>query len=242
MRLALHKGETHADVAMSYGALAAVYKRKQRYKEAEEHYRKAFEIFRNLAGSNDKRTQRVKKNLNEVRQLLATQCDNAAKACLKKQDAKQALVHYQEALQRRKAIHGEQPHASMATSLNNLGRIYKKQAQYNKALAYYGQALNMHLALHKGEAHPDVAMSYGSIGAALKNQEAYAKAEAYLHKSFEMFERCGKADSKASQIVKQHLDEVRKTLIVLSVVYFNALHTFTTNSTPRYTAQDEKRE
>jgi tetratricopeptide (TPR) repeat protein len=115
---------------------------------------------------------------------LATSLNNLAGIYREKGRYSEAEPLYQQALQIRKRLLGEN-HPSFATSLNNLAGLYKSTGQYTKAELLYQQALELRKHL-LGENHADVAASLNNLALLYDEQGRYDEAEPLYLQSLEL--------------------------------------------------------
>ncbi|WP_392530520.1 tetratricopeptide repeat protein [Nostoc sp. C117] len=163
------RGSKDSSLATLYSSLGDIYRSRlergesQNYQEEQElaikYWQKASELQNELGLQVD----------------LATSLNNLAGIYRATGRYREAEPLYQEALQLRKRLLGEN-HPSFATSLNNLAGLYKSTGQYTKAELLYQQALEMRKQL-LGENHADVAASLNNLALLYDEQGRYDEAE-----------------------------------------------------------------
>jgi tetratricopeptide (TPR) repeat protein len=148
-----------ADVAGTLNNLAILYRATQRIKEAEEAYREALSIYRELAQANPE----------AYRPYVATTLNNLALLYSDTQRMKQAEEAYHEALSTYRELAQATPEAYrpyVATTLNNLALLYSATQRMKQAEEAYREALSIRreLAQANPEAYlPDVAMTLNNL-------------------------------------------------------------------------------
>ncbi|CAF4712157.1 unnamed protein product, partial [Rotaria magnacalcarata] len=78
-----------------------------------------------------------------------------------KKDPKQALLHYEKALQIYKLAYGEE-HERITISLDNIGIVYEDEKKYDEAIICFRKSLAIKEKLLPNN-HPRLAASHGYI-------------------------------------------------------------------------------
>jgi CHAT domain-containing protein/tetratricopeptide (TPR) repeat protein len=97
------------------------------------------------------------------REMQATSLHETGRTFRDIEEDGQAIKHYQQALEIRRAIFPKN-HRLIATTLNNIGVAYASQGQFDKAMEHHKEALAIRQKLHGDNAHPDTAWSMRNIG------------------------------------------------------------------------------
>ncbi len=168
-------GETHAQVATSYGQIGIVHAIGGNYDEAVALWNKALPVQRAVYG--------------DEHPNLATLYNNLGNVAGTKGDYARALDHYDKAASIWSAAQGEQ-HPSVARSYNNMGVIYGKQGDYTRALDHFNKAASIWIAA-QGEQHPEVARNYQNMGVIYRNNNDHEQALTYYQKALAIRQATG---------------------------------------------------
>ena len=163
------------------------------YSEAENHYKKALVIRKEIYGEYHRDVAASYNNLGIVYGIL--------------DQYSEAKENHEKALGIRKEIYGER-HCEVATSYSSLGKIYGKLGQYSKAKEYGEKALNIRTESY-GEHHCDVAESYSNLGNVNIDLGLYTKAK----------ENHEKALNIRKEIYGEHHTDVAASYNNLGIVY-----------------------
>ena len=182
------EGEDSIDLAIAKNGLATLYKKQERYQEAESLYLEALETFQ----SNGDRLKYAKyvTNLADLYQSVDYYFE--------------AEPLYKEALEIRRDILGEN-NIEYAEAINNLAMIYYFQERYNKAEPLYQEALEIRKNL-LGEDSLDVAKTLNNLAAVYSVQKMYKEAEPLYQEAYQiMSEKLGK-DHPKTLTIRKNLD------------------------------------
>ena len=143
------------------------------WKEAREHYDRAYERMMQATPAREKDSAEV---LSKIGVVLYDQGKY-----------EEALDYHQRALKIREKLHPS-GHVDVATSLNNIGNILRRQGSYDEALEYYKRALNLREQCYPS-GHVDVAATLNSIGTIFRHQLEYDEAQEYYQRALLMKEK-----------------------------------------------------
>ena len=177
--------EKEEDVASIYSLLALICDHLNKFKTAEEYYKKAMAIREKLAQDNPER----------YNPDLASSYNNAGVFYDAQGQFDKAEVYYKKAIAIREKLAQDNPeryNPDLASSYNNAGVFYKNQGQFDKAEEYYKKAIAIYekLAQDNPERYnPDLAMSYNDAGVFYGDQGQFDKAEEYYKKAMAIREK-----------------------------------------------------
>ena len=177
--------------AIAIDGLATLYKKQEKYQEAESLYLQALEIFE----SNGDRLEYAKSvtNLASLYQAINYYFE--------------AEPLYKEALKIRRELLGENS-LEYVESINNVAMIYYFQERYNKAEPLYQEALELRKNL-LGEDSLDVAKTLNNLAAVYSSQKMYKEAEPLYKEAYKiMSEKLGK-DHPKTITIRRNLDSHR---------------------------------
>ena len=105
---------------------------------------------------------------------------------LKVDDAKGALEHYKRALQKAKAVHGDE-HPLVVTLLSQVGKASSEVGDYKEAQRHLEEALDRSRAIYGAESK-EFALASNDLGNVLSNQGRYEEAEPLYRRALEIAE------------------------------------------------------
>jgi tetratricopeptide (TPR) repeat protein len=182
-----------ADVAGTLNNLAILYRATQRIKEAEEAYREALSIYRELAQANPE----------AYRPYVATTLNNLALLYSDTQRMKEAEEAYREALSIRRELAQANPEAylpDVAMTLNNLALLYSDTQRMKQAEEAYREALSTYceLAQANPEAYrPYVALTLNNLALLYSATQRMKQAEEAYHEALSTYRELAQATPEA---------------------------------------------
>ena len=199
-------------LADSATALARLYQKTQRYKEAENSQMAALKLRRYLVKN---RTDRVQ----EYQLDLSTTLGDLANIYQKTNRYQEAEEYYNEALAIRRKLSQEHPQAYMwalASTLMSMGALYKDMGRFTQAEEYYQQALQIYQEL--ALANPNVYMRsvasvWNSLAMLCRAMERREEAKGYYLQALETRQKL------AATNPKQYLGAVADVQENLAILY-----------------------
>ena len=173
--------------------LGIFYKDTNRFKEAEECYQKALNIYRKLA----------KKNPEADEKDIAAICNNLGILYCDNSRMKEAEEYGQEALKIYRRLAKEHPETYegyVAGTCNNLGILYDDTNRKKEAEKYYQEALKIYCRLAKehSEIYEEcVAGTCNNLGLLYSDTNRIKKAEELNQKALEIYRRLAKENPEA---------------------------------------------
>jgi len=158
------------DAANCHGNLGLLYKKTDRFKEAEENLLKYLEIIEKIYGKEHEKYSFGLNNLGNLYQSLG--------------QYSKAENYYLESLEIKKKSKGEKS-PDYAMSLYDLGNLYETMGDYKAAEPYYKQSLEIRKQA-LGEGHPDYATSLTDLGILYFNMGDYKAVEPYFKQALEI--------------------------------------------------------
>ena len=183
------KYNDHLALAISLNNLAIIYRDTQgKYAEAEQLLKRAIKIEENNLGIGQELVAMTfEKNLNSVKDLLATSLNNLATVykCQSRYDEAEPL--YKRALGIEEKMHGLNSQ-QVGTSLNNLALLYRAQGRYPEAESLLKQSTK--IMINKlGSYHPIYATTINNLALLYFDQGRYAEAEPLFKDALQIRER-----------------------------------------------------
>ncbi|XP_019646377.1 PREDICTED: uncharacterized protein LOC109486910 [Branchiostoma belcheri] len=113
-----------------------------------------------------------------------------------------AVSYYEQSLQKRKSMHGEDIEHPEITNLEAIhGNARSDLGDHMKAVSYYEQALEMKLSIHGEDTeHPDIAKSLHNLGATWSDRGDHRKAISYFEQALQMMRSIHGEDTKHPDI------------------------------------------
>jgi tetratricopeptide (TPR) repeat protein len=148
-------------LASLYNSLGQAYQDAIRYREAEDPYQKALELY--------------KKQFGDKHPSVATSINNLAVLYSSQGRYAEAEPLYKQSLALSRELFGSS-HPDIATSLNNLAVLYYSQGRYAEAEPLYKQALAMYQEL-LGDRHLSFASTINNLAELYRLQGRYVEAE-----------------------------------------------------------------
>ena len=186
---ALKNGERNADVATCYdkiGSFSFGINNISNIFKAEEYYKKALEIRREIFGECHPDVALSYNNIGVYYLHYGVKVYDGDQIYSSSEYSESIAIDYiQKALEINKEVYGEL-HSAVADSYNNIGlALYETEFKDSEALEYYKKSLEIRKELN-GERHPAVATCYNNIGDVLRDQNKYSEALEYYKKSLEI--------------------------------------------------------
>ncbi|CAH1267011.1 KLC4 [Branchiostoma lanceolatum] len=124
----------------------------------------------------------------EMKRAEAIKAFNLCTAWSDLGDHRKAISYYEQSLQMRRLIYGEDTaHPEIAHSLNNLGTAWCDLGNPRKAVSDHEQALQMVQSMYgEGAAHPDIATLLNNLGVDWGDLGDHRKAVSYYAESLQM--------------------------------------------------------
>lgn len=195
-----------ASAAATCLRIAAIHDERRAYRDAEEYYRRALGIRREVYGETHPLVADVMNDLaildynmtdyavaadlhakalairrsafGETNPLVATSLSNLGAVHRSRGDFPRAIAFHERALAIRRALYGD-THPDVAASWNNLGTASADMLALDSALAFHRRALAIRRAV-RGDTHPDVAASWNNLGYVLRELDRVAEARECL--------------------------------------------------------------
>jgi CHAT domain-containing protein len=163
-------GETHADCAMSYNNLGALYETMGNYLAAENMYLLGTSTFKKALGTDNPDYAKSLNNLGGIYKNLG----NYTKA--------ESI--YFTTIKIRKKVLGE-AHPDYATSINNLATLYEAMNRYAEAETLLKQSVNIYKKSF-GEEHPVYASSINNLASLYKSIHQHKEAETLFKQAIQI--------------------------------------------------------
>ncbi|WP_025742920.1 CHAT domain-containing protein [Aquimarina pacifica] len=153
----------HPEIAFSYNTLGHILKSLDKFKDANNYYKKALTIQLENFGKNDYRTADCYHNIGTIHHFNA--------------DYNDALENYNKSLKVRVATFGKS-HKKVADSYTDIGITYWHLGKYDLSIEYHKKALNIRKKIF-GKKSAEVAFSYSHIGDVKTYQDQFEVAKEY---------------------------------------------------------------
>ena len=163
--------QNRAALAKTLHGLGFVLERQGRYADAEQSFRKALELQRQVLGP-------AHADIARTLQDLANVIDESG-------SLKAAIPVMRQALDMQRQLNGSQPDPGLAEAINDLGTLLYESGDYDAAEKLYVEAIAMKHRL-LGEKHPEIAMTLGNLARVLQNKRDLAGAEARFREALAM--------------------------------------------------------
>ena len=182
------KGEHHAQVATTLGALGKAHYKRGEYNEAVDAYSDCLLNRKSRLGNDHLEVADTLNRLGNVKYMQYCEAvslyssistSNNATA-LSNSYLSDAMRYYQESLAIRRRLHGDgTANVDVAYLLENIGNVCLKRYKLDEAMENYTEALSIHMKIH-GMQHDSVAHTLTYIGDVHKQRQEFGPAlEAY---------------------------------------------------------------
>ncbi|MDR2496973.1 MAG: tetratricopeptide repeat protein [Tannerellaceae bacterium] len=205
-----------SETAEVYIFQAQLYIANFQFKEAEEHYRKAVEIFPSLENTFAAAEFYCSLNrFNEAKDYYGRCLDmelspsnrasvqnNLGNILEDSKDYPSAEKAYTEALEIKRTLADEYPQTykpDLAGTLNNLGVLYQNKGEYDKAKEYYNEALEIYRerAYNAPDTYdPDLATTLNNLGVLHYARKDYEQAARHHNEALQLYRNLAAKDAK----------------------------------------------
>ena len=155
--------QNRAALAKTLHGLGVLLEREGRYADAEQSFRKALDVQRQVLGPAHADVARTLQDL--------------AKVIDESGNLKAAIPVMQQALDIQRRLNDSQPAPGLAETINDLGTMRYEDGDYDAAEKLYVEAIAMKRRL-LGEKHPEIAITLSNLARVLQNKRDLAGAEA----------------------------------------------------------------
>ncbi len=191
--------------------LAKLYKKQERYQEAENTFLQAIELRKQILGDRHPDYVASMNNLASLYELV--------------EYYEQAEKLYKEALEIQKEILGDK-HVDVATSLNNLALMYYAQKRYKEAEPIYNEALQIRKEV-LGKDSPEVAKTLNNLGTLYSSQKRYREAVPVFERALKIAKESLGKDHPTTATIRENLNSHKQLSfwkVIQWYIVFQALY------------------